>query len=59
VILRLSVGGGPPYLRPSGACLTRGSRMPCGSLNAVEDYTNTGAASLPMHVADPFRGQCF
>jgi hypothetical protein len=26
--------------------------MPEGSLNAVEGYTNTGAASLPRHVGN-------
>jgi hypothetical protein len=50
LILLLSVGWVPPYLRPSGACLTLGSSMPEGSLNAVEGYTKTGAASLPMPV---------
>src|ERR671911_1215436 len=52
LILRLSVGWLPPYLPPSGACLTLGSSMPLGSLNAVEGYTTTEAASLPMHVGN-------
>ena len=42
VILLLSVGWVPPYVRPSGACLCLGSRMPEGSLNAVEGDTTPG-----------------
>jgi hypothetical protein len=53
LILLISVGWVPPSLGPSGACLTLGSSMPEGSLNAVEGYTNTGAAPLPMHVGKP------
>ena len=53
LILLISVGWLPPYLPPSGACLSLGPSMPEGSLNAVEGYTKTGAASLPMHVGKP------
>jgi hypothetical protein len=42
LILRLSVDWVPPDLPPSGACLALGTRMPEGSLNAVEDYTIPG-----------------
>jgi hypothetical protein len=52
LIRLLSVGWLPPSLCPSGSCLSLGSRMPSGSLHATEDYTKTGAASLPMRVGN-------
>jgi hypothetical protein len=48
VLRRLSVGGLPPAVPPSGACLTLGSRMPEGALPAIAGAPNTGAASLPL-----------
>jgi hypothetical protein len=42
LILLISVGWLPPYLHPSGACLFLGTRMPYGSLNAIEGYTKPG-----------------
>src|SRR5207245_6805897 len=36
LILLLSVGWLPPYLHPSGACLTLGTSIPVGSPNAAE-----------------------
>ena len=58
LLLLISVGWLPPYLPPSGACLTLGSSMPEGSLNAIEGYTKTGAASLPMHVGNLLNYSC-
>jgi hypothetical protein len=48
VLRRLSVGGLPPAVPPSGACLTLGSRMPEGALPAIAGAPNTGAVSLPL-----------
>jgi hypothetical protein len=42
LILLLSVGWLPPYLRPSGACLTLGSSILYKPHNAAEDYTKPG-----------------
>ena len=42
LILLISVGWLPPYLHQSGACLCLGTRMPYGSLNAIEGYTKPG-----------------
>jgi hypothetical protein len=42
LILLLSVGCLPPYLHPSGACLSLGTSIPYGALNATEDYTQPG-----------------
>ncbi len=42
LILLISVGWVPPYLHPSDACLTLGTRMPWGSLHAAEGYTKPG-----------------
>jgi hypothetical protein len=42
LLLLLAVGWGPPSVRPSGACLTLGSRMPEGALHAVEGDTTPG-----------------
>jgi hypothetical protein len=42
LILLISVGWVPPYLRPSGACLTLGPSVLCWPHNAAEDYTEPG-----------------
>jgi hypothetical protein len=42
LILLLSVGWVPPYLRPSGACLCLGSSVLYQPLNAAEGYTTPG-----------------
>ena len=42
LILLLSVGWVPPYLRPSGACLSLGSSILYQPLNAAEGYTTPG-----------------
>jgi hypothetical protein len=42
LILLLSVGWVPPYLRPSGACLCLGSSVLYQPLNAAEGYTKPG-----------------
>ena len=42
LILLLSVGWVPPYLRPSGACLSLGSSVLYQPLNAAEGYTTPG-----------------
>jgi hypothetical protein len=47
LILLISVGWLPPYLRPSGACLTRGTRMPAGSRHAGEGDTTPGLRLFP------------
>jgi hypothetical protein len=47
LILLISVGWLPPYLRPSGAGLDLGTSMPYGSLNAVEGYTTPGLRLFP------------
>jgi hypothetical protein len=42
LILLISVDWVPPYLRPSGACLTLGSSILYKPHNAAEDYTTPG-----------------
>jgi hypothetical protein len=42
LILLISVGWVPPYLGPSGACLTLGSSIRYQPLNAAEGYTTPG-----------------
>jgi hypothetical protein len=42
LILLLSVGWVPPYLRPSGACLCLGSSVLDQPLNAAEGDTTPG-----------------
>jgi hypothetical protein len=42
LILRLSVGGVPPDVRPSGACLCLGSRVLYQPLHAAEGDTTPG-----------------
>lgn len=53
LILLLSVGWLPPYLHPSGACLSLGTSVPVGPLHAVEGVHQTGAASLLMPIGLP------
>ena len=45
LILLLSVGWLPPYLHPSGACLTLGSSMPCGLLTPPRVTPHRGCVS--------------
>ena len=42
LILLISVGWVPPYLRPSGACLILGTSVLYQPLNAAEGYTTPG-----------------
>jgi hypothetical protein len=42
LILLLAVGWVPPSVPPSGACLSLGSSIPAGSLNAAEGSTTPG-----------------
>ena len=42
LILLISVGWVPPYLLPSGACLSLGSSVLYKPPNAAEDYTTPG-----------------
>jgi hypothetical protein len=42
LILRLSVGWVPPYVRPSGACLCLGSSVLYQPLHAAEGDTTPG-----------------
>src|SRR5437773_11970652 len=42
LLLLLFVGWLPPSLHPSGACLTLGTSVPIGSLNAAEGDTTPG-----------------
>ena len=46
LILLISVDWVPPYLRPSGACLTLGTSIPGWPRNAVEGYTKPGLRLL-------------
>ena len=45
LITLLSVGWVPPSLHPSGACLTLGTRIPCGLLTLPRVTPNRGCAS--------------
>src|ERR671925_1920363 len=54
LILLLSVGWVPPYLRPSGACLCLGSSVLSKPPNAAEGYTTPGLRLFPCTLA-PFR----
>jgi len=47
LILLISVGGLPPYLHPSGACLCLGTSIPYGALHAIEGYTQPGLRLFP------------
>jgi hypothetical protein len=62
LILLLSVGWLPPYLPPSGACLSLGSSVLDEPLNAAEGYTKPGLRLFrctvePVRVAR-FSGSC-
>ena len=54
LILLISVGWVPPYLRPSGACLCLGSSVLSKPPNAAEGYTTPGLRLFPCTLA-PFR----
>jgi hypothetical protein len=58
LILLISVGWLPPYLLPSGACLTLGSSILYKPLNAAEGYTKPGRR-LFRGTLQPFRVECF
>jgi hypothetical protein len=58
LILLISVGWVPPYLRPSGACLTLGSSVLSKPPNAAEGYTTPGLRLFPCTL-DPFRVELF
>jgi len=58
LILLLSVGWVPPYLRPSGACLSLGSSLLYKPPHAAEDYTKPGLR-LFRCTLEPFRVACF
>jgi hypothetical protein len=45
LILLISVGWLPPYLPPSGACLTRGTRVPFGFLTLPRITPHRGCVS--------------
>src|SRR5215471_10187240 len=45
LILLISVGWVPPYLLPSGACLTLGTRIPDGLVTLSRVTPNRGCAS--------------
>src|SRR6266436_5693104 len=45
LITLISVGWVPPYLHPSGACLTLGTRVPVGLLTLPRVTPNRGCAS--------------
>src|SRR4029453_18989230 len=45
LILLLSVGGVPPYLRPSGPCLCLGTRMPAGLVTLSRVTPHRGCVS--------------
>jgi hypothetical protein len=57
VILRLSVGGVPPYWSPSGACLTLGSSRLYQPPNATADYPTPGPRLFQCPL-EPFRVAC-
>ena len=58
LILLISVGWVPPYLRPSGACLTLGSSILYQPHNAAEGYTTPGLR-LFRCTLEPFRVEWF
>jgi hypothetical protein len=58
LILLISVDWVPPYLSPSGACLTLGSSILYQPQNAAEDYTTPGLR-LFQCTLEPFRVACF
>src|SRR5262249_41575543 len=58
LILLISVGWVPPSLRPSGACLTRGSSVLSKPPHAAEGDTTPGLRLFPCPLA-PFRVALF
>jgi hypothetical protein len=58
LILLLSVGWLPPYVLPSGACLTLGTSVLDKPHNAAEDYTKPGLR-LFRCTLEPFRVERF
>jgi len=58
LILLISVGWLLPYLLPSGACLTLGTRLLYEPHNAAEGYTKPGL-HLFRCTLEPFRVQWF
>jgi hypothetical protein len=58
LILLLSVGWVPPYVLPSGACLTLGTSLLYQPHNAAEGYTKPGLR-LFRCTLDPFRVERF
>jgi len=52
LILLLSVGWVPPYLHPSGACLSLGTSILIQASERRRGLHRTGAASFPMHVGN-------
>jgi len=58
LILLRSVGWVPPSLRPSGACLTRGSRVLSKPPHAAEGDTTPGLR-LCQCPLEPFRVELF
>jgi hypothetical protein len=53
LILRLSVVWLPPYVHPSGACLTLGTSILLPASSHRRGFHHTGAAFLPLHVGQP------
>ena len=49
VSLRLSVGGVPPAVPPSGACLSLGTSSLRQAASRRRGFHHAGAASVPMH----------
>jgi hypothetical protein len=58
LILLLSVGWLPPYLHPSGACLTLGTSILYQPPNAAEGYAKPGPR-LFRCTLEPFRVEQF
>ena len=58
LILLISVDWLPPYLRPSGACLTLGSSLLYKPHNAAEGYTTPGLRLFQCTLV-PFHVHCF
>ena len=56
LLLRLAGGWRPPDVRPSGAGLTRGARMPSGARHAVEGAPPPGRRRFPCAWAHLRRG---
>jgi hypothetical protein len=58
LILLISVGWLPPYLLPSGACLSLGSSILYKPPNAAEGYTTPGLRLFRCTLV-PFQVHCF